>query len=213
MLYQQPAAATKRLLGISRSSSSWPRSNRRAPPLPRPRSSWPRPLTSPCLRPPVSSPPTTSTKSTPIRSSARASCSSCRYSQKGSPPVSPQSMRPPQTIHPVSLTIPIVAQSAIPKNNVGAAAHDAGAVYHQWWTTKTLGPGVIKHVNKSLVIALLCGIVLRRSMLKQILKVGENWRDCQLICAFFLSSTCHSYACHTCSIVIGVSRIGGIGRH
>ena len=96
MLYQQPAAATKRLLGISRSSSSWPRSNRRAPPLPRPRSSWPRPLTYPCLRPPVSTPPTTSTKSTPIRSSARASCSSCRYSQKGSPPVPPQSMRPPR---------------------------------------------------------------------------------------------------------------------
>ena len=36
-----------------------------------------------------------------------------------------------QTIHPVSLTIPIVALSAIPKNNVGATAHDAGAVYHQ----------------------------------------------------------------------------------
>ena len=96
MLYQHPAAATKRLLGISRSSSSWPRSYRWTPPLPRPRSSWPRPLTSPCLRPPVSSPPTTSTKSTPIGSSARASCSSCRYSQKGSPPVLPQSMRPPR---------------------------------------------------------------------------------------------------------------------
>ena len=130
MLYQQPAAATKRLLGISRSSSSWPRSNRRAPPQQ-------LATTFNLSMSPASRLNTTNNfhqvyanqvfsagqlQQLQIQPKGVATSAAAKHAAAAGKM---------QTMQPVSLTIPIVAQSAIPKNNVGAAAHDAGAVYHQ----------------------------------------------------------------------------------
>ena len=214
MLYQQPAAATKRLLGISRSSSSWPRSNRWAPPLPRPRSSWPRPLTSPCLRPPVSSPPELppSLRQSGLQRGPAAAVVDTAKRGRHRCCRKACGRRGEDADHAAGLADdPHCRTISHSKYDVVAAAHVAGAVYHQWWTTKTLGPGVIKHVDKSRHSSPLWHCpekVDAETDSEGGRKLTRLSIDLRILLVFHVSQLCLSYLqyCDWC-------RIGGIGRH